>query len=200
MKKIKQLGFSLVEILVALGIFSLIILALANFQVDVWSQNNLINSSLNADSEMRSALKKMVAELRGTAQSDTGTYQISTATKNTLTFFSDVDGDGRREQVRYFLTGTSLQRGLIKPTGNPLAYVAGTETLTTVVHSVANPNQELFAYHDQNYTGTETALVEPINIPLIRLIKITLTVDENPTKPPAPLTLGSQVSIRSLKY
>jgi prepilin-type N-terminal cleavage/methylation domain-containing protein len=193
-------GFSLIEILVTLGIFSLIILVLVNFQISLFSQNTFISNSLNADSEMRTALKKMVAEIRGAAQSDTGAYQIGTATKNSLTFFSDVNGDGRREQIRYFLIGTSLMRGLIKPTGNPLTYVVGSETLTTLVHSIANPNQEIFAYYDQNYAGTQTALAEPINIPLVRLIKITLTVDADPNKPPAPLTLGSQVSIRSLKY
>ncbi len=196
----KKQGFSLIEILVALGIFGLIILALANFQWSLFSQNTLINSSLNADSEMRSALKKIVAELRGAAQSDTGVYQIAEATKNSLTFFSDVDGDGRREQVRYFLTGTALMRGLIKPAGNPLAYNPALETLTTMVHAIANPNQAIFSYHDQNYSGSEVALTEPINIPLVRLVKITLTVDENPNKPPSSLTLSSQVSIRSLKY
>lgn len=197
----KKRGFSLVEILITLGIFSLIILALINFQINVFSQNTLISNSLNADSEMRSALKKIVAELRGAAQSDIGTYQIAAATKNSLTFFSDVDGDGHREQIRYFLNGSSLARGLIKPTGNPLAYVAGSETLTTLVHFIANPNQDIFAYYDQNYAGTSTLpLSEPINIPLLRLIKITLTVEADPLRPPAPLTLGSQVSIRSLKY
>lgn len=196
----KKFGFSTIELLVTLGIFVLIIWSVINFQTGVFSQNTLINNSLNADSEMRAALKQLVAELRGAAQSDTGAYQIAAAAKNSLTFFSDIDADGSREQLRYFLNGTTLMRGLIKPSGNPLTYNPAAENLKTMVYSIANLNQEIFAYYDENYTGTEAALAEPVSIPLIRLIKITLTVDKDPLKPPAPLTLGSQVSVRSLKY
>jgi len=196
----KKIGFSTIELLVTLGIFVLIIWSLINFQTDVFSQNTLINNSLNADNEMRSALKQIIAELRGAAQSDTGAYQIAAAAKDSITFFSDVDGDGSREQLRYFLNGTTLMRGSIKPSGNPLAYPPTSETLKTMVYAIANPNQEIFSFYDENYTGAEAALAEPINLSLARLVKITLTVDANPSKPPAPLTLGSQVAIRSLKY
>lgn len=198
MRKIN--GFSLIEILVALGIFTLVLWVVANFQADVFSQNTFIFGSLNADSEMRSAVKKMVAELRGTAQSDTGTYQFTLATKNSLTFFSDIDASGVRSQIRYYLNGTTLERGVIKPTGSPLTYVSANEKITKLVYNIANPNQQIFSYYDENYSGSETALAEPINLPLIRLVKIVLTVDADSKKPPLPLTLESQVVIRSLKY
>ena len=198
--KIKNQGFSLIEILVAMGILVLMLWVIANFQADVFTQNNFISNSLNADSEMRSAIKKMVAELRGAAQSENGTYQIFSATKNSLIFYSDIDGSGLKSQVRYYLTGTDLRRGIILPTGSPLAYVVGNEKLTTLIHNTANVNQQIFYYYDEGYSGSESALTEPINLPLVRLIKIILTADADINKPPAPITLESQVAIRSLKY
>ena len=198
--KFNSRGFSLIEILVALGILVLVLWVIANFQADVFTQNNFISNSLNADSEMRSAIKKMVAELRGAAQSENGTYQIFSATKNSLIFYRDIDGSGLKSQVRYYLNGTTLERGVIKPTGSPLAYVAGNEKITTLVYNIANANQQIFYYYDEGYSGTEPALAEPINLPLVRLIKIVLTVDADSNKPPVPITLESQVAIRSLKY
>lgn len=199
MKQFKQ-GYSVIEILVAMGILAMVLWVLANFQKDVFSQNTFISNSLNADAEMRSAIKKMVAELRGAAQSEIGTYQISSASKNALTFFSDIDGSGLKSQIRYYLNGTTLERGVILPTGSPLAYVAGNEKVTKLVYNIANPSQQIFSYYDEGYSGTEAALAEPINLPLVRLIKIVLTVDADANKPPAPLTHESQVAIRSLKY
>ncbi len=193
-------GFSVIEILVAMGILVMVLWVLANFQKDVFSQNTFITNSLNADSEMRSAIKKMVAELRGTAQSENGTYQINSADKDSLTFFSDVDGSGLKSQVRYYLNGTTLERGVIKPTGSPLAYVVANEKITKLVYNIANPSQQIFSYYDEGYSGTEAALTEPIDIPSVRLVKIVLTADKDVNKPPGPLTFESQVSIRSLKY
>ena len=193
-------GFSVIEILIVLGIMALILWVLANFQADVFTQNNFISNSLNADSDMRSAIKKMVAEIRAAAQSDTGAYQIASTTKNNLIVYSDLDASGLRSQIRYFLTGsTTLMRGVIKPTGSPLTYVAANEKLSTLVTNIANTNQEIFYYYDEGYTGSEAPLTYPINISSVRLIKIVLTVDADPNKPPGPITMESQVAIRSLK-
>ena len=200
MIKNNKQGFSVVEILVSMGILAIVLWAVANFQAGVFTQNNFIRSSLNADSEVRSAIKQMIKEIRGATQSDTGGYLISSATKNSLTFFSDIDGSGLRSQVRYYLSGTTtLMRGVIKPTGSPLAYVAGNEKLSTLVKNVANTNQEVFYYYDQGYTGSESALTYPINVASVRLIKIVITADENTNLPPPPITMESQVAIRSLK-
>ncbi|MEK7552678.1 MAG: hypothetical protein AAB505_01050 [Patescibacteria group bacterium] len=194
-----KLGFGLLEFLVTLGIFVIIIVVLTSFQTNIFSQNNLLNNSLVADSEMRTAMKRLIAELRGAAQSDTGAYQLAVASGSTMTFYSDIDSDGLHEQLRYFVDGTTLKRGVIKPTGSPLAYVSGNEQVTSLIKNLANPTQ-VFSYYDDNYTGSESALVAPIDIPNVRLAKITFTVDADPTRPPAPLTLTSQVAIRSLKY
>lgn len=187
-------GFGILELLVSLGIFVAIVWVLANFQVNVFSQKSIIGSGLTAEYEARTSIKKLIAELRAAVISDTGSYQIALATGSSLTFYSDRDGDGLVEQLRYYLNGPTLQKGVIKPTGAPLQYVAGNEQTTREVGNLINTTS-LFTYYD----ASGVVLPEPIDLPLVRLIKITYTIDDNLNKPPAPLTLSSQVSVRSLK-
>lgn len=195
-----QSGFGLVELLVTLGIMVLVLWALANFQVKVFSENAWLESSLSADSEARRGLKRLVAELRGAAQSENGTYALANATADGLTFYADIDADGVREQLRYFVSGSEFRRGVIEPTGNPLTYSAGAEVVTTVVNNLVNPAQAVFTYYDENYTGSEAALTAPINLPVVRLVKVLIMIDADPARPPGPLTFESQVAVRSLKY
>ena len=191
----KTQGFGLLELLVSLSIFVGILWLLGNFQVNVFSQNNFIGSGLNAEFETRTSLKKLIAELRAAVISDTGTYPIALATGSALTFYSDRDGDGLVEQIRFYVSGNKIYKGVIKPTGAPLSYVAGNEKITTEVNFITN-STTVFTYFDAN----TAQLNEPINLPEVRLIKITYTVDENASRPPAPLTLSAQVSVRSLKF
>ena len=69
-------------------------------------------------------MKTMVSEIRTASTANTGAYTIGLATDSALTFYSDTDNDGLKEKVRYFITGTTLQKGLTKPTGSPLSYNA----------------------------------------------------------------------------
>ncbi len=187
-------GFGILELIVSLGIFVMVVWVLANFQVNVFSQKSIIGSGLTAEFEARTSLKKLIAELRAAVISDTGSYQIALATGSSLTFYSDRDGDNLVEQIRYYLNGSTLQKGVIKPTGAPLQYVAGNERITREVGNLTNL-VSLFTYYD----AAGAVLPEPIDLPLVRLIEVTYTIDDNPSKPPAPFTLSSQVSVRSLK-
>lgn len=195
MKKTTASGFTLLEILFTLGIFLGLLWVLGNFQVNVFSENTAIGNSLTAESEARLSLKKTIAELRAAVQSELGGYPIALATGSSLTYYSDADGDGAAEQYRYFLNGSTLQKGKIIPTGSPLAYVSGNERITTEISHLTNING-LFTYFD----AAGGQLPEPINLPNVRLIKIIYTIDADPNRPPGPITLGSQVSVRSLKY
>ena len=44
----------------------------------------------------------------------------------------------------------------------------------------------MFRYYDTNYDGTTGALPEPINISAVRLVKITLVIDKDPSALPSP--------------
>ncbi|MEK9201667.1 MAG: hypothetical protein AAB944_01715, partial [Patescibacteria group bacterium] len=107
--------------------------------------------------------------------------------------------DGLQERVRYFLSGTDLRKGVIKPSGNPLQYNPASETFSTLARDVRNGGQNLFDYYDANYDGTTAALTQPVSVSVVRLVKVTVIIDADINRAPSPKTFMTQVSFRNLK-
>jgi len=190
-------GFTLIEILFGVSIFVLIVGALTLFSRNIWIYGSYISTGLNDSNSGRATLKTMVSEIRTASTADTGAYVIALATTNAFTFYSDIDSDGLKEKVRYFLNGSLLQKGVIKPTGSPLTYNPVNEKISTLIPNVTNI--PIFDYYDKNYDGTTPALSFPINLSSIRLVKITINIDKDPNRAPSVTTFSTQVSIRNLK-
>ena len=186
------------EILISVSIFVLIIGVLTLLAKNIFSYDSFISSGLNSVDISRVALKTMTAEIRSASNSSNGAYSIDSATPTSFSFYGDINNDGLKERIRYFMSGTILKKGVLKPTGNPPTYISANETVTNFVKNITNIST-IFLYYDKNYDGTTAALLTPINVNLIRLVKITLTTDEDPNRPPIPVTLTTQVSIRNLK-
>jgi hypothetical protein len=192
-------GFSIVEFLVGIFILVLIAVAVSTFQKDIFFFNTFFSSSITTQEEARRTLKTMSAEIRSASLSSIGAYPISQAGVSSFIFYSDIDDDLLKERIRYFLDGTILKKGIIKPSGSPLTYNPANETFSELVHDVSSGATSVFSYYDENYDGTTQPLTEPINIPDVRLIKITIIIDRDPTRPPGPATLTTQVFLRNLK-
>lgn len=193
----KQNGFTLIETLLVVAIFVLIVGVLTLFSRNVWIYNTFISAGLvNADTG-RQVLKTMTSEIRTASVANTGAYVISAAETSSFSFYSDIDSDGLKEKIRYFLIGVSLQKGTIKPTGNPLTYNPANEKISTLASNITNTS--IFSYYDKFYDGTTAPLSFPVGVSDVRLIKITIVLDQDPNRPPAPMTLSTQVSIRNLK-
>lgn len=195
----KQKGFTLLEILIAIGVFLIILIPLFNFERDIFYNNSFVQKSLLAEQESRRVLKNIISELRTSSSSNNGSYPIVLASSTAITFFSDINDDGLKEQIRYFLDGTTLKKGVIKPSGQPYQYITEDEEIFLEVNNISPLSTDIFEYYDDSYSGTTSPLSLPINIPEIRLVKITLMVEADPNRPPAPLYFTSQVSIRNLK-
>ncbi len=152
-----------------------------------------------AQDEARKALKEMSSEMRVAAPSSIGAYALAQVTSTSVTFYANIDSDAYKEKVRYFLSGNILKKGVIKPSGNPLVYNSGNETIKDVVHYVTNGSDPVFYYYDANYGGTEQPLTSPVDTTAVRLIKINLAIDDNVLLPPSALILTTQVNFRNLK-
>ncbi len=194
-------GFTLVEILVVTSLVVIIGLAIVSFGRDIFWQNYVWSRELIAESEAKIALRRLIAEIRTAESSNTGTYPIESASKNSLVFFSDINNDGQRERLRYFLDGGVFKRGIVSPSGQPYVYLISTEKISTPVNDIINPDDLIFSYYDSDYNGTASSapLVEPIEIKNIRLIKVEFLIDANSAQAPVPLYLSSQVMMRNLK-
>jgi hypothetical protein len=169
------------------------------FQINVVRWNAIAGESIQSTQSAQSIVRTMVKELRGAKPGSNGSYPIAVASSSSLTFYSDIDADGFQEQVRYFVDGTTLRKGVVRPSGSPLSYGGGEELFTISTDIVDSPSTDLFEYFDSTYAGTTTPLAQPVNVTEVRLVKITFVIDADPNRDPAPATYSSQVMLRNLK-
>lgn len=193
-------GLTVVELIVSVAILGLITGTITLFQRDLFSLNFIAQNNLSAQLDARHVLKQMVAELRETSPSSLGSYPLALASSSAITFYTDTDGNGIKERVRYYLSGKNLMRGYLVPTGSPLVYNNANETNTVSVANIYNSSTTpIFEYYDTNYAGTTTALSFPVNIPSVRMVKITVVIEKDPNKSPVPITVTTKVNLRNLK-
>jgi prepilin-type N-terminal cleavage/methylation domain-containing protein len=199
-KNFLKKGFTLIELLISVAIISLLTVTVSTFQKDVFFLNFSLQGSLNAQLDARHIVKVIITELRETGPSALGAYPIAVANPTNITFYSDIDNDGLKDRVRYFLSGTDLRRGIVSPSGSPLTYNDVNEKLSTLVSGyIASTTNPLFQYYPASYDGTTAPLSQPVNIQSIRLIKVTAIINKDPNRNPAPIIVTSQVNLRNLK-
>lgn len=202
----KQAGLTLIEIIVGVGIFTMILGAIIIFQRTViWStrsaQNNLI-----IHQQARKTLASFATELRAARPSASGAYAIEAAGTSSVVFYSNIDKVSDVERVRYFLATSTMggrydvvKKGVTKPVGT--AYPTSTsEVITIAVTSLRNSSSTpLFRYFDRNFAGTSTALSLPINISAVRHAQMNLLVEELAGRATTSRAYTTHVSIRNLK-
>lgn len=191
---------TMLEVAVVLGILGIISVGASTLLMRGIRSNDVIWEQLTTQSEGRSVLHHIINDVRKAEESSVGSFPIVTATDNELTVYSNIDSDSLRERVRYWLDGTTLKRGIIKPAGNPLSYTQ-TEDVDTIAHNVVNIDQgiPLFTYFDESYTGTQDALETPVTLTDVHVIQIQLELEKDADKTPVPLHLESMFHLRNLK-
>ncbi len=193
-------GFSIIELLIVIFLFVILALVLVTFQKDIFLLNTFISGNLTAQDEARRMFREITSEVRSLSPSSIGTYPIAEASSTVFIFYSDINNDSLKERIRYFLDGTTLKKGVIKPSGSPLSYNHGNEMIKEIIYNVSNgENVPIFSYYDEDYDGTTSPLEQPVDISLIRLVKITVLINTNSFQPSNVITLTTQVSMRNLK-
>jgi len=192
-------GFSIIELIIALSIVSIVAVVVGKFTVDVFFLGSVARGSLSVSQDARNLLRVMAREIRAAAPSANGAFPLATVASSSISFFSDIDGDGQRDLVRYYLASSTLMKGVTTPTGSPLVYSTSTESTFTVMSDVRNASTSVFTYFDNTYAGTSSALTFPVSIQSVRLVRIDLILDANADRAPETKTFTTQVSVRNLK-
>lgn len=189
-------GFTLVEVLISMAIFAGIAFIIGTFMKSIFDYQLLFTQQLSAQQEIENTFATMIPEVRSMVPSALGGYAIGQVSTSSIIFYGDIDADGVADQIRYFLSGTTLKKGIIKPTGNPSVYSGANEIINDVAHDVV-VGAPIFSYYDVNFTGSESAMTYPINISNIRLIRVALTLrDPNKT---TPLSASIDIVPRNLR-
>ena len=100
-------GFTLIETLIAIFVFTLAMGAVAGFIVLFYRTHSYAFQESTAIDEARRGIETMVKEIRAAKTGDNGAYPIEIADDKQFIFYSDIDNDGKIERVRYFLSTAS---------------------------------------------------------------------------------------------
>ncbi len=185
----RKCAFTIIEILVAMAISSIIILIFNQFLIVGFKSTTFNIEQEEAISEARNGLDIITKEIRGANSSDNGSYTISETSTSTFVFYNDINKDGKREKIRYYLDGYNLKKAITPPGVNN--NYDGTSTVSVLSKYINNRGVPVFKYYDSSNLETSS-------IDRIKLISITLYVNVTPQRAPDDYILETSVTFRNL--
>jgi hypothetical protein len=143
----------------------------------------------------------LATQLREAEVAMDGAYPLAIMNDNEIAFYADTDSDGSVERIHFYLNGSNLMRGVVKPTGNPPTYVLANERSTIVVSQITNPHPSLFTYYNGNWPGdtTNNPLTTANRSLNTRMIGIAIPITILNGKIPSTSTASATVEVRNLK-
>lgn len=194
-------GFTLVEVLVAMSIFTAVIIGVTSFTIQYLKNTTLSVEEIQQINIVQQAHTRILKELREARIGDDGSWPLVLCNDTDITFFSDTTGDGRSDKIRYFVDGTTLKREVIEPTTVPVSYPAGNETVTILSEYLDLSGGPIFTYYDGNWP--QDTVNNPISgtdrLTRSRFIRVTIGINQTENFAAEPYIISSAVSIRSLK-
>jgi prepilin-type N-terminal cleavage/methylation domain-containing protein len=198
-KQIK--GFTLVETLVAIFVFSIIMVGSTLLMQNIIKSSTQQPLALDAIDQSRIIIFNFTNELRNATVGNDGSYPLGLTNDTQITFYSTYGSTAstKMNKIRYYVSGTTLYKGVTAPSGSPLNY-NGTEKVTTLLTNLANASVPVFYYYDGSYTGTSTPLAQPINVNNVKFVAINLVVPTQDSRGSATtFTIRAGSTIRNLK-
>lgn len=195
-------GLTLVETLVAIGIFTMGLSGFSILFVRIWNSNSYTMEMGQSAMAVSQGVNKIVDYLRSARQADNGAYPIKSATGNDLVVYSDYDRDGATERLHFYRSGQEVLMGVRNPIGTmPKTYPSGDEQTIKIAGSIMNATDEpIFEYYDGSFAGDseQDSLDIPVDVSRIRLVKILLRVNIDPNRAPDNIEVRNFVELRNL--
>ena len=190
-------AFTLIEMLVVISITGFVGIALNSMIVSFYRNNAYLLQETSAIDSAHRGLSTSFIDLREASYGDDGSYPLLSVATSSITFFSDIDGDGSVEKIHLYLQNGTFYRGVTDSTSTPPTYVAQKEATTTIATFVRNgTSTPLFRYYDD--AGLELSS-STIPIASIRSISTEVMVDLNPLRAPDILILQETATLRNLR-
>lgn len=204
-------GASLVEVIVAIGLFGMLASVLLGFAISTSRVTEDTRELANLNEESRLAMERMARELR--QASELVTVQFSPAAATTaLTFWTDFDGDGVKDTTA---ADPEVLTYRWNPTTSRLTLTANDATGTAVTRPVLAANVSSFDLvlrssswqYDTDgdgtaslgeldaaaLPGTTTGTVDAAELELVDLVSLSMTVLDGPRAQ----TYRTQVDLRN---
>lgn len=165
--------------------------------VSLLTMNFIIQGiQLYKSNETTSKLQENVASvMREFEYSTRAASQITTANNNELVFLRYYDLVSIAPiQVHYFMDGSDFKVGKALPVGTPPTITYPNEEIVLLIKNVKNPNV-LFSYFDEQNTQLSGA----ISLPTIRMIGLSISLDDNIKSTAKTVDGTTRVSLRNMK-
>lgn len=190
-------GMSLIEAIVWIAVFASTMIMLSQSLLSFYRTNRYTLQEATAISSAQHTMDVVVRALRTASYSNNGAYPVVSIGANQVSFYANVlKNDPLIQQVRIFVQGTSLEEGIIEPSGDPLTYASSSEKVTELGDYIQNITlaTSTFLYYDQN--GSQ--ILDYSNFVDVRFVTVNLIVDVSSTSLPTQLTLTSSAALRNL--
>lgn len=194
-------GFTTIELVVTISIFVILLFGISTMLNDIFVNSNQQVLSLDSIDQAKSVMSKFTNEIRDATSGLDGSYPLNQAGSYQVIFYSNYKTSGGVvERVRYYVSGDTLYKGIVLPTGSPSTYNLSSESIKPVLTGVVNGAIPAFYYYDGDYSGSSDPLSQPVNIPQVRYVKINLMV-LNQIKPDDSnyFSMAAGATIRSVK-
>ena len=201
MKKNTEQGFTIIEVLIAGFMIVVLGMGLLGLQFIIGeSQLSSIDSFMEVN-ESTAAVSTLAREIRTAQKGDNGSFQFIYASAHDISFFSDIDVDGRIEQIRYYVEGTSLKKDVIDPQGSPVTYPPEQKVTTTITENIRNNSSPMFSYFNEDWPNdtSNNPLPTPADLDSIKMVHIYIRINPDPNDPDNDYVLESQAQVRTLK-
>jgi type II secretory pathway pseudopilin PulG len=188
---IAQGGYSLLELIIVMGLVAMVAVPLTVFTYKGLSSFEFLQAQSNTSQELTTLAARMTKVIRGA----TG---IVSATDNSLIIYGYFSpADTQVKKIRYFINGTNLNIGVTPPTGTApnYTYNSANEVITVTRVDLQMEGNALFRYYDEN------GVLLPNGFSLSQVKGVGVYVAANPrTKQLSkPVSLSTQVTLRNFK-
>ncbi len=194
----QEKGFTLVEMIVVLALYSIIMFIVLNSIASFYRFNAYAIAQSYQITNARQGVELMVRDLREMTYADDGTFPLVLMEDDRIGFFSDIDRDNSVEYVEYRLASTTITKRIFNATGTPPVYSTTTPDTTVILSEyVQNALQSapVFVYYDE--AGNKATATSTITD--IRYVQVSVIVNIDPIRDPGEFLLRSSASLRNLK-
>lgn len=192
----------MIEMMMAIMIFTIGVAGFTLLFSRTWRVNSYTLEMGRSSMAVSNGINRMGRYIRGVRQGDNGAYAIQSAADNDLVVFADYDKDEVTERLHFYKSGGDILMGVTDPTDTlPKTYPAGDQEASVLVSDIVNDDSTpVFYYYNRNYPQDvqNNPIATPAPVLDIKLVKIYLEINIDPSRAPDNMKMQSFVEMRNL--
>lgn len=193
-----QSGMTLLELLVAVGIYTVLMLAVMTSIASLYRLNAYAIEQSSEVDNARRGVTQWNRDVKEMTTAEDGTWPVAIIEEHRMGYYSDTDQDDSVEYVEYVLASTTLTKSTYNATGTPPVYNMTTpDSVETLSEYVQNVDQATSTFFYFDNAGAQLSSTSPIIN--VRYIQMQLIVNIDPNRNPGEFMLRSSLAPRNLK-